>query len=135
MSEERTILISTHILEEVDAVCTSAMIIANGRVVGYGTPDELLSQSLYRNSVTVSLKHEDPRKLLDDFNKLDFVYSVEHVQDDREDLVTMRLYPKNKQSISRKLEEYLFNKNVQLEQFTVERGRLDEVFRQLTTEN
>ena len=135
MSEERTILISTHILEEVDAVCTSAMIIANGRVVGYGTPDELLSQSLYRNSVTVSLKNEDPRKLLDDFNKLDFVFSVEHVQDDRENLVTMRLYPKNKGSISRKLEEYLFNKNVQLEQFTVERGRLDEVFRQLTTED
>ena len=135
MSEERTILISTHILEEVDAVCTSAMIIANGRVVGYGTPDELISQSLYRNSVTVSLKNEDPRKLLDDFNQLDFVYSVEHVQDDREDLVTMRLYPKNKELISRKLEEYLYKKNVQLEQFTVERGRLDEVFRQLTTED
>ena len=134
MSEERTILISTHILEEVDAVCTSAMIIANGRVVGYGTPDELLSQSLYRNSVTVCLKNKDPRKLLDDFNQLDFVYSVEHVQDDREDLVTMRLYPKNKESISRKLEEYLFNKNMYLEQFTVDRGRLDEVFRQLTTE-
>ncbi len=135
MSEERTILISTHILEEVDAVCTSAMIISNGRVVGYGTPDELLSQSLYRNSVTVSLKNEDSRKLLDDFNQLDFVFSVEHVQDDREDLVTMRLYPKNKESISRKLEEYLYKKNVQLEQFTVERGRLDEVFRQLTTED
>ena len=134
MSKERTILISTHILEEVDAVCTSAMIIANGRVVGYGTPDELLSQSLYRNSVTVCLKNEDPRKLLDDFNQLDFVYSVEHVQDDREDLVTMRLYPKNKESISRKLEEYLFNKNMYLEQFTVDRGRLDEVFHQLTTE-
>ena len=135
MSEERTILISTHILEEVDAVCTSAMIIANGRVVGYGTPDELLSQSLYRNSVTVSLKNENPRKLLDDFNQLDFVYSVEHVEDDREDLVTMRLYPKNKEPISRKLEEYLFNKNVELHQFTVEQGRLDEVFRQLTTED
>ena len=135
MSEEHTILISTHILEEVDAVCTNAMIIANGRVVGYGTPDELISQSLYRNSVTVSLKNEDPRKLLDDFNQLDFVFSVEHVQDDREDLVTMRLYPKNKESISRKLEEYLFKKNVQLEQFTVERGRLDEVFRKLTIED
>ena len=135
MSEERTILISTHILEEVDAVCTSAMIIASGRVVGYGTPDELLSQSLYRNSVTVSLKNEDARKLLDDFNQLDFIFSVEHVQDDRANLVTMRLYPKNKESISRKLEEYLYKRNVQLEQFTVERGRLDEVFRQLTTED
>ena len=43
------------------------------------------------------------------------------------------VYPKNKESISLKLEEYLFNKKVQLEQFSVDRGRLDEVFRQLTT--
>ena len=92
-----------------------------------------MSQSLYRNSVTVSLKNEDPRKLIDDFNQLDFVYSVEHEKDDREDLVTMRLYPKNKESISRNLEEYLFKKNVQLEQFIVDRGRLDEVFQKLTT--
>ena len=55
MSEERTILISTHILEEVEAVCTRAMIISSGKVVGYGTPDELMSQSIYRNSVTVSV--------------------------------------------------------------------------------
>ena len=79
ISEERTILISTHILEEVEAVCTNTMIIANGRVVGYGTPDELLTQSIYRNSVTVSLKNEDPRKLLEELNKLEFVYSVEHL--------------------------------------------------------
>ena len=135
MSEERTILISTHILEEVESVCTNTMIISNGRVVAYGTPDELLSQSMYRNSVTVSMKNEDPRKLLDEFNKLDFIFSVEHVQDDRENLVTMRLYPKNKETISLKLKEYLFNKKSQLENFSVDRGRLDEVFRLLTTED
>ncbi len=133
MSEERTILISTHILEEVEAVCTNTMIIAKGKVVGYGTPDELLSRSMYRNSVTVSLKDEEPRKLLNEFNQLDFVYSVEHLQEDRENVVTMRLYPNDKESISMKLEEYLFEKKVQLEHFSVDRGKLDEVFRQLTT--
>ena len=132
MSEERTILISTHILEEVEAVCTNTMIIAKGKVVGYGTPDELLSRSMYRNSVTVSLKDEEPRKLLNEFNQLDFVYSVEHLQEDRENVVTMRLYPNNKESISMKLEEYLFEKKAQLEHFSVDRGKLDEVFRQLT---
>ena len=75
MSEERTILISTHILEEVDAVCTRAIIISDGKVVGYGTPDELMSQSIYRNSITVSINGVDPTKLLKEFNKLDFVFS------------------------------------------------------------
>ena len=53
MSEERTILVSTHILEEVEAVCTRALIISEGRLVGLGTPDELLSQSIYRNAITL----------------------------------------------------------------------------------
>ena len=133
ISEERTILISTHILEEVEAVCTRAMIISAGKVVGYGTPDELMSQSLYRNSVTVSVNGADPTQLLNDFNQLDFVYSVERIPEKRQELVTMRLFPKNKESIALQLEQFLFAKNIPIEQFNVNRGRLDEVFRELTT--
>lgn len=45
MAREKTIIISTHILEEVDAVCTRAMIISNGSIVANGTPAELRTQS------------------------------------------------------------------------------------------
>ena len=135
MSEERTILISTHILEEVDAVCTRAMIISEGRVVGYGTPDELLTQSLYRNSIIVSVNAEDHMQLMNDFNRLDFVYSVEHIPEKQQGLVTMRLYPENKDYIAPQLKHYLFSKNIPIEQFAVNRGRMDEVFRELTNED
>jgi ABC-2 type transport system ATP-binding protein len=133
MSEERTILISTHILEEVESVCTRAMIISAGKVVGYGTPDELMSQSLYRNSVTVSVNAADPTQLLKDFNELDFIYSVERVPDKRDGVITMRLYPQKKESIAQQLEKYIFAQNMPIENFNVDRGRLDEVFRELTT--
>ena len=132
MSEERTILISTHILEEVEAVCTRAMIISAGKVVGYGTPDELMSQSIYRNSVTVSVNGANPKKLLEQFNELDFIYSVERVPDRRNGIVTMRLYPKEKESIALPLEKFIFSKKIPIENFNVNRGRLDEVFRELT---
>ena len=132
MSEERTILISTHILEEVEAVCTRAMIISAGKVVGYGTPDELMSQSIYRNSVTVSVNGSNPKKLLEQFDELDFIYSVERVPDRRNGIVTMRLYPKEKESIALPLEKFIFSKKIPIENFNVNRGRLDEVFRELT---
>jgi ABC-2 type transport system ATP-binding protein len=45
MTQEKAIIISTHILEEVDAVCTRAIIIARGRIVANGTPDELKARS------------------------------------------------------------------------------------------
>ena len=41
MAKEKAIIISTHILEEVDAVCTRAIIIANGEIKADGTPDKL----------------------------------------------------------------------------------------------
>jgi|688.fasta_scaffold383489_2 ABC-2 type transport system ATP-binding protein len=45
MSAEKAIIISTHILEEVDAVCTRAVIIASGAIVANGTPAELKAQN------------------------------------------------------------------------------------------
>ncbi len=44
MAADKAIIISTHILEEVDAVCTRAMVIADGQIVANGTPDELRSR-------------------------------------------------------------------------------------------
>lgn len=41
MAKEKAIIISTHILEEVDAVCTRAIIIAQGEVKADGTPEKL----------------------------------------------------------------------------------------------
>ncbi len=45
MASEKTIIVSTHILEEVDAVCTRAIIINNGEIVANGTPEELKAKS------------------------------------------------------------------------------------------
>jgi ABC-2 type transport system ATP-binding protein len=44
MAADKVIIVSTHILEEVDAVCSRAIIISDGRIVANGTPDELRSQ-------------------------------------------------------------------------------------------
>mgnify|MGYP000365541081 FL=1 len=135
MSEERTILISTHILEEVEAVCSRALIISEGRLVGLGTPDELLSQSIYRNAVTLSVSGKSVEALLEDLNGLEQVYSVERLEDMPSGALTVRVFPKDRESISSELEQFLKKKKMVIEQFFVERGRLDEVFRNLTLGN
>ena len=129
MSEERTILVSTHILEEVEAVCTRALIISEGRLVGLGTPDELLSQSIYRNAITLSVSGVNAETLLEDLNGLEQVYSVERLEDMPNGAITVRVFPKDRESISSELEKFLKKKKMSIEQFFVERGRLDEVFR------
>ena len=135
MSEERTILVSTHILEEVEAVCTRALIISEGRLVGLGTPDELLSQSIYRNAITLSVSGVNAETLLEDLNGLEQVYSVERLENMPNGAITVRVFPKDRESISSELEKFLKKKKMSIEQFFVERGRLDEVFRKLTLGN
>ena len=44
MSEDKLIVISTHILEEVSAVCTRAIIIADGRLLTDDTPTALAAE-------------------------------------------------------------------------------------------
>ena len=55
MAPGKTIVISTHILEEVDAVCTRAIIIASGRLLADDTPAALEARSRYHNAVTLTL--------------------------------------------------------------------------------
>jgi ABC-2 type transport system ATP-binding protein len=55
MSADKLIVISTHILEEVEAVCTRAIIIAEGRILADETPASLASRSRYHNAVRVTL--------------------------------------------------------------------------------
>jgi len=58
LARDKIVIISTHILEEVTAVCSRAIIIAEGRIVADGTPAELESRSKYHHAVTVRLTDE-----------------------------------------------------------------------------
>ena len=51
LARDKIVIVSTHILEEVSAVCTRAIIIANGRLVADGTPAELEARSKYHQAV------------------------------------------------------------------------------------
>ncbi len=55
MAAHKAIIISTHILEEVDAICSQAMIIDRGEVVADGTPSQLAARSRYHGAVTLTL--------------------------------------------------------------------------------
>src|SRR6266446_4149537 len=51
MGEKKAIIFSTHILEEVDAVCSRAIIIDRGQIVANGTPEELKQKSDHAGAV------------------------------------------------------------------------------------
>ena len=61
MADDKAIIISTHILEEVDALCTRAIVIASGRIVADAKPAELEARSSYHNAVTLRMPADQAR--------------------------------------------------------------------------
>lgn len=130
MAADKAIIISTHILEEVHALCTRNVLIANGKVRFDGTPHELESMSRYHNAVCVSVADIEDSALSVFLNSLGFVTEVEILTADR----GFRVYPKDKQQITAELSQAIRNNGWQISSLFAEHGRLDEVFRTITTQ-
>ena len=125
MSEEKAIVISTHILEEVEAVCTRAIIIANGRIVADATPAELLARSDQHNAVSLQIDGDIARRLLQD---LPTVSSVEVGQRNR-----LLVRPKDGAQILHEVGIAMRSHNITIDEIHIARGHLDQVFRSITT--
>ena len=124
LAKDKIVIISTHILEEVSAVCTRAVVIAAGKVVADGTPLELESRSRYHQAVTLVAEGELDRAALA------ALPGVAGVEDNAEGSLTLLAAPG--QVIFPQVNELIRQRGWQVKELDVERGRLDEVFRSLT---
>lgn len=133
MASRKAIILSTHILEEVEAVCTRASIIARGRVIFDGSPDELEAKSEDHNAVTLTVGAHDAEGITSILKGLSDVRDVRRIRGESEVLATLRIYPKGGKPITKAVAEAARNNKWRVDEMRHERGRLDEVFRQLTT--
>jgi ABC-2 type transport system ATP-binding protein len=122
LGKTKAVVFSTHILEEVDAVCTRAIIIDRGRIVAQGTPEELRRMSETAGAVTLHATGASAEKLapLGRVEKLDGSF---------------RVYPKDPSAsadLTRQVVELAAREGWKLDALRTEEGQLDEVFRRIT---
>ena len=131
LKEDRTILVSTHILEEVEAICTRAIILSEGKIVGDGTPEELLSKSVYHNAINLKISVKTNQNVQQILLGIPSVERVE-IQSSNYQTLSFVVLAKQGQPILEEVKELLDQQNVKIVEMYVEKGRLDEVFRQMT---
>lgn len=129
LARERTMLVSTHILEEVEAVCTRAIIIARGRILADDSPAGLLARSRYHNAV--SFQPADSIAARAALDGMPGVSGFEH--DDRE--ARLYVFPQGNAKLSDPVADRLRQRSVSFSGLRVEQGRMDEVFRRITAES
>ncbi len=131
MGQKKAIIFSTHILEEVDAACTRAIIIDRGKIVANGTPAELRQKSEFAGAVTLRVKGVASSAVSAKLYQVPLVKRVS-VVDDRDGHVTVRVFPKGSANgeLARAIGEAAHGWQIELLQS--EEGRLDDVFRSIT---
>ena len=127
LARDKIVIISTHILEEVTAVCSRAIIIAQGRIVADGSPAELESRSKYHQAVSVRLSED--YDLAADLSGLS---EVSEVEKDGEDEMVFRILASDGKSIFSQVSEIAQAKHWPVTEFHVSRGQLEDVFRTVT---
>ena len=132
MSAEKVIVLSTHILEEVDAVCTRATIIAGGRIVSDGTPEQLLRRSRTHEALRLDLAITDPSGVVETLGEVSGVSRVEVTRQTVHGLELL-LMPVGRGSLAGAVGEVVRANGWPVTRMHVERGRLDDVFRAITT--
>lgn len=124
MASEKIIVISTHLLEEVDALCNRAMIISDGRLLVDDTPQGLIARSRYHDAITLVV--EQPEKAASVLSELSQARKVEL----REGELTV--FPADGCKLFEVISDTVRQHDWQVSELRLEAGRLDEVFRQVT---
>ncbi|MBV1877455.1 MAG: ATP-binding cassette domain-containing protein [Pseudomonadales bacterium] len=130
LSKDKIVIISTHILEEVAAVCSRVVIISEGRLVVDCTPEQLASRSKFDGAVSIRFTAATAlENIVSGIAELASVASVEQTES------SLTVFPEDKAKLFVALSQFLSQHELVPESIFQERGRLDEVFRQVTVED
>ena len=99
MSQEKAIILSTHILEEMEAVCSRAIIISAGKVVSDGTPAELVARSRMHNAISVLIRARGVDGMVEAISQIPGVASVD-ILDAEDERVRLQIYPLDNASLA-----------------------------------
>ena len=129
LGASKAIVFSTHILEEVDAACSRAIIIDRGRIVANGTPGELRAMSDVAGAVTLHATSVAGETMAGKLAALEGVLRVEPLDG------ALRAYPKDKTNagvLAAAVVALAGREGWRLDMVRTEEGQLDEVFRRIT---
>lgn len=135
MGKSKAIIISTHILEEVEAVTSDVLLIAHGKKIFEGTPEKLKNQSADANTFTIEIINKSDKELSRELEKIDFITDIK-VLDVSGRSAKLKFAHKKKTSreeVKKAVASLIVRKKWEVGEFTHNEGELTDVFANLTS--
>lgn len=124
IGKEKTVLLSTHIMQEVQAMCGRVIIISNGKIVADDDIETLQHYNVEQTALIVSFDHQVDTAL---FNRLSHKDQADQVADKK-----WRLATQNPEALRKEVMQWALDHNLSINSMQSESQSLEEVFRTLT---
>jgi ABC-2 type transport system ATP-binding protein len=133
MGKEKAIIFSTHILEEVEAVCTRAIIIDRGKIIADGSPEELKARASNAGRITLRATGLAGTGIQKELEKLSEVGKVEVIKADGDGIYARISSAKGKGAgLNAAIAKLCKEKGLTINELNIDSGRLDDLFREIT---
>ena len=133
LAGDKAIVISTHILEEIEALCTRAIVITRGRLVADETPQALLARSRYDKAMRVRVSAEQLEQTESVLSNARLSL-IDRSNINGQGSLVVRFANGDSGDLQAVVTNALADGNISEATVEIERGRLDDVFRDLTAE-
>jgi ABC-2 type transport system ATP-binding protein len=138
IGKTRTVIVSTHILSEVETICSRVIIISGGKVVADSPTDELKERFASETSIKLNVANVDFETLSSLVKTVDGAKSVLQTEqkndEDVQGSMEVSISVEGKKEIRPLLVKKLIENNVDLYELSIQRNSLEDVFHALTTE-
>lgn len=129
IGKEKTVILSSHILAEVEATCDRIMIINKGKIVADGSPEQLRKKATGRELLKITIEDGLPEEVLVALQSLS---TAELVEPAGEKLLSFELHSKPGVSSRREVFQLCRQNNWILTELTPVETKLEDIFRELT---
>lgn len=132
IGREKTVILSSHILAEVEATCDRILIINKGKIVADGTSKDLRKQSEGREILKIKIEDGDKNKIFEALQKVETVGVVDFMKNDDN---AFEIQSKPELSSRKNIFELCVNNKWVLTEMTPIETKLEDIFRELTMKN
>jgi ABC-2 type transport system ATP-binding protein len=131
LGQEKTVIFSSHILSEVSATCDRVIIINNGKIVGEGSPSELMTKAGSRDLIYVKIKGPKER-VKEKLSALPNVVKVDQKDQESDEITGFEIEPAASVDLREALSKAVMEENWSILEFSKKSISLEDVFRELT---
>ncbi|MGD9215084.1 MAG: ATP-binding cassette domain-containing protein [Desulfobacteraceae bacterium] len=135
IGEEKTVILSTHILSEAEATCDRIVIINKGKIIADGSTQDIKSKNSQADQIRIALRQADFDTVRTQLKSVNGVQRIEQTPSEDQDLLIVNVYSKDNNDPRADLYQVIKTTDWVLIDFHQETKTLESIFRELTREN